>query len=257
MAKVYDAEITGLVILDIPGIEDSIGPIPIGGIHLAEKLEREKKEEAKARIEDLLEKFKQKCEAAGVRYQAAARQGSPSRTIIKESIYFDLVVLGLRTFFHFETSEKYGQSLEKLLRQSITPVYGVPEDVNFKEKPDRKIKDMMAFDGSPLSARAMHRFANAIDPKYYQIFLLNASNDQAEGEMILSRAEEYLKAHHISDIEKLWTDKDIRDVVEAKYDEMDAFVVGAHAREGIFDFLIGSLTKYLVKRAKKPVFIGQ
>ena len=27
--------------------------------------------------------------------------------------------------------------------------------------------------------------------------------------------------------------------------------------EGIFDFLVGSLTKYLVKTARKPVFIGQ
>ncbi len=42
IAKEYDAEVTGLVILDIPGIEDSIGPVPIGGIHLAEKLEKEK-----------------------------------------------------------------------------------------------------------------------------------------------------------------------------------------------------------------------
>ena len=58
VAKIYNAEVTGMVILDIPGIQDSIGPIPIGGIHLAEKLEKEKREEAKQRISLLLDKFK-------------------------------------------------------------------------------------------------------------------------------------------------------------------------------------------------------
>ena len=62
IAKVYDAELTGLVILDIPGIEDSIGPVPIGGLYYAEKLEKEKKEEAQKRIDGLLKNFKKKCE---------------------------------------------------------------------------------------------------------------------------------------------------------------------------------------------------
>jgi len=72
VAKIYDAEITGMVILDIPGIKDSIGPVPIGGIYLAEKLEEENliflglqamidppREEAKEAIK--------KCKTAGIK----------------------------------------------------------------------------------------------------------------------------------------------------------------------------------------------
>ena len=81
---------------------DSIGPIPIGGIHLAEKLEQDKKEEAKARIETLLESFRAKCVSEGVRYKEAERQGSPSEKIIEESIFYDVVVAGLRTYYNFE-----------------------------------------------------------------------------------------------------------------------------------------------------------
>jgi nucleotide-binding universal stress UspA family protein len=258
IAKVYNAEVTGLVILDIPGIEDSIGPIPIGGIHLAEKLEKEKKEEARQRIGHLTDKFRKKCEDEGVAYKEAQRQGSPSTQILNESIYYDLLIVGLRTYFHFETSEKYGSSLDKLLKQSVTPIYGVPENLHLLVKPDRKIKVLMAFDGSPLAARAMQRFSLMITPDLYDITLLNSSDNQDEGEQILIRAEEYLNSHMITNIQKVWTNDNIIDVIKNKYyEEMDGFVVGAHSRDGIFDFLVGSLTKFLVKSAQKPVFIGQ
>ena len=258
IAKEYNAEVTGLVILDIPGIEDSIGPVPIGGIHLAEKLEKEKKEEARLRIEELLQKFKTKCKNEGVAYKEAQRQGSPSKQILDESIYFDLLIIGLRTYFHFETSEKYGSSLATLLKQSVTPIYGVPENLHLMKKPDRKIKVLVAFDGSPLAARAMQRFSLLVNPDLYEITLLNSSHKKEKGEEILARAEEYLNSHNITNIKKICTNDAIIDVIRNDYyDEMDGFVVGAHSRDGIFDFLVGSLTKFLVKSAKKPVFIGQ
>jgi nucleotide-binding universal stress UspA family protein len=258
IAKVYNAEVTGMVILDIPGIENSIGPVPIGGIHLAEKLENEKKEEAKIRIEALLDKFKTKCTEEGVKHREAERQGSPSTQILNESIYYDLLITGLRSYFHFETSEKYGQSLDTLLKESITPIYGVPEKLPFSGIPDRKIRILIAFDGSPLAARAMQRFSYLVSPDLYEITLLNSSDNKEEGEIILSRAEEYLNSHHITDIKKIWTGDNIIKVIENEYYEsMDGFVIGAHSHEGFFDFLVGSLTKFLVKSAKKSVFIGQ
>jgi nucleotide-binding universal stress UspA family protein len=258
IAKEYNAEVTGLVILDIPGIDHSIGPVPIGGIHLAEKLEKEKKEEARVRIDELLKKFRTKCKKEGVSCQEAQRQGSPSEQILNESIYFDLLIIGLRTYFHFETSEKYGSSLTTLLKQSVTPIYGVPKNLHLMTKPDRKLKVLVAFDGSPLAARAMQRFSLLVNPDLYEITLLNSSDKKEEGEEILSRAEEYLNYHNITNIKKVWTNDAIIDVIKNDYyDEMDGFVVGAHSRDGIFDFLVGSLTKFLVKSAKKPVFIGQ
>lgn len=258
IAKVYDAELTGLVILDIPGIEESIGPIPMGGLYYAEKLEKEKKEEAQKRIEGLLKDFEKKCVKEKIKYQVAERQGSPSNQILKESIYYDLVMIGLRTYFNFETSEEYGASLDNLLKESITPIYGIPEIIPFADKPDRKIRILLAFDGSPLAARAMQRFTQLVDPDLFEITLLNASEDREEGDFILTQAEKYLKSHGIKNIKKEWTSENIIDVVEKEYyDKMDGFVVGAHAAEGIFDFFVGSLTKFLVKRGKKLVFIGK
>jgi nucleotide-binding universal stress UspA family protein len=258
IAKVYDAEITGLVILDIPGIMDSIGPVPIGGIHRAEKLEQEKKDEAKQRIESLLKSFKEKCRSEGIRYKEAERQGSPSEKIIEESVYYDVVIAGLRTYYNFETSDTYGQSLDRFLKEAVTPVFGIPENMPVIKNFDRKIKVLIAFDGSLLAARALQRFASLINPKLYDITLFNASDDQVEGESLLKKAEEYLNAHGIENVTKDWVKGDVINIIESDYyDKMDGFVVGAHARSGVFDFLIGSLTKFLVRKADKLVFIGQ
>jgi nucleotide-binding universal stress UspA family protein len=43
LAKQHDAELSGLVVLDIPGIRKSVGPTPAGGSYYAEKLEKRKK----------------------------------------------------------------------------------------------------------------------------------------------------------------------------------------------------------------------
>ena len=66
LAKRHDAEVTGLVVLDIPGIEKSVGPVPIDGLQYAERLEEAKAKEAHERIQALLERFKEKCQKEGV-----------------------------------------------------------------------------------------------------------------------------------------------------------------------------------------------
>ena len=88
IAKQHDAELTGLVVLDIPGIKKSIGPVPLGGFYYAEKLEKEKEREARKRIQKLIAKFREKCTKEGVKYREAETQGSPSEQIVKESIFF-------------------------------------------------------------------------------------------------------------------------------------------------------------------------
>jgi nucleotide-binding universal stress UspA family protein len=257
-AKVSEAELTGLVVIDIPGIEESIGPIPVGGLYYAEKMEMAKKLEASQRVEALLDKFKKKCEDKGIAYREAHTQGYPSTQILKESIFYDMVIIGLRTYFNFTTTEKAGDSLEKILKQAITPIFGVPEKFAFSNDPNSKTNVLIAFDGSPLSARALQRFAQLITPKTMQITLLNSSENREMGEYLLNQAEIYLNAHAIMDVKKEWISDDIKKVITNKYlVDADVFVVGAHAREGLFDFFVGSLTRFLVEQAQKPVFIGQ
>jgi nucleotide-binding universal stress UspA family protein len=258
MAKIYDAQVTGLVVLDIPGIEKSIGPIPAGALHFAEKIELAKKTEASQRIELLMKKFRDICETEGIAFFEAHEQGYPSDQIIEVSKYYDLVLIGLRTFYHFETSNKAGDSLENLLKESVTPVMGVPEKFSLNILGGEKIKVLIAHDGGLQSARALQRFGQLANSFYMDITILNSSQDKQVGNYILDQAEEYLKVRNVANVEKEWTSQDIIQVIQDKYyDSHDAFCVGAHAKEGLFDFKVGSLTRFLVKQGQKPVFIGQ
>jgi len=258
IGKMYDAQITGLVVLDIPGIERSIGPIPVGALHYAEKMELAKKVEASQRIEGLIDKFVTKCENEGVACHEAHTQGYPSDQIINESKYYDLMIIGLRTFFHFETSDMTGDSLDAILSEAVAPILGIPSDFDYDIKSGRKLKVLIAFNGGVQSARALQRFAQLVNPDYMDITIMNSSDNKKEGIYLLDRAAEYLHSRNIREVKKEWTSQDVKKIVKDKYyDTHDVFVVGAHAREGLFDFMVGSLTKYLLREAKKPVFIGQ
>ena len=258
MAKINQAELTGLVVLDIPGIEKSIGPIPLGGLHYAEKIEKAKQKEAADRIRQLQEKFKNICEKEGVSYRLAEQQGSPSERIIQESIFYDAILIGMRTFFHFETQDSPGDSLEKILDETITPVYAVPEKLELPNVPLEKIKVLIAFDGSLPSARALQRFAQLAPVDIFEVRLLISEQDEEKANYYLNEAEAYLKCHNVNNIEKEWIKGHIKEAIDQNYlDWAHVIVVGAHSKAGLFKFSVGSLTQHLIKLAKKPILIGQ
>lgn len=258
IAKQTDAEIEGLAILDAPGIEKSIGPVPLGGTSYAEHLAKFKEEEAHERIQTLLGKFKQTCREQGVRHREAERQGGPSAQIVAESMFYDLVVVGSRTNFEFETGSKPGKTLDHILDHSVTPVLALPKALELPDPSVKKINVLVAFDGSHPSARALHAFAQLAVPDAMDVLLLSSGSNEDEAGELLNRAEAYLKAHGLSRMRKEWTSLEIRDEIREKYlDWPDLFVVGAHAKKGIFDFMLSNLTDYLVKEVEKAILIGQ
>ena len=259
MAKYHNAQLTGLVILDIPGIEKSVGPVPMGASYYAERLEEKHRKIAQERIDKLLSKFKKKCTEAGVKHKEAQNQGSPSEAIIHESIYYDMIIAGLRTHYHFDIEKKEeGESLEKFLAESITPIYGVPKELNIPGLTDGQINALIPFNASLPSARALQRFAQFMIPELTQPRLLISSVDENVAEAALEHAKKYLELHGFKNILTDYTDQDIKKACKESYlDWADVVIVGAHSKRGIFDFMVGSLTSYLIKLDKIPVLIGQ
>ncbi|MGD9900480.1 MAG: universal stress protein [Calditrichaceae bacterium] len=258
LAKNNNAELTGLVILDIPGIEKSIGPVPAGALYYAEKLEKKKEAEAEKRISALLEKFENSCKSSGVKCHLAHSQGSPSERIIAESNYYDAAMVGLRTFYHFQSDDRSGDSLSEILNLSITPIYGVPKTFTVPDIPAEKLKVLLAFDGSLPAARAMQRLAQLAKADLMDVMILTSNEKKETADYYMNNAEAYLRAHNFKNIQKNWITGNIIDAVEKEYlDWAHIVVVGAHSKQGIFDFMLGSLTKFLIKADKKPVIIGQ
>ncbi len=257
IAREHGGELTGLVILDTGAIEKSVGPVPIGGIEYADRIGDHRKKEAAERIESLLEDFRNRCRDAGVAHREAERQGSPSHRIMEESEYYDLVVMGLRTYYHFETQDNAGDSLDKVLDHSAVPILGVPAKVNLDLGGEPPPDILIAFDGSLPSARALHHFCRLWGNHPANVNLLLSDRDENTARHRLGEAEAYLHAQGLDRVKKRWTAEPIIKAVDRRFlGEADLVVAGAHSKKGLLDFMVGSLTRHLIEEAKKPLLIG-
>jgi nucleotide-binding universal stress UspA family protein len=255
LAKRHGAELTGLVVLDIPGIEKTIGPVPLGGLYYVDVLEKSIRQEARKHIQKLLVHFTERCRREEVSHYHAERQGSPSERIIRESMFYDFVIIGLRTYYHFR-ADSPGDSLENIMDHSVTPIYAVPEHATVPSA--GKTKVLTAFNGCLPSARALHRLTQLAFPPTTEVTVLMSDPDKETSRYYLDQAEAYLNAHSIEKVNKEWTSRNIIEAVKDGYlDWPDVIVLGAHCKRRMVDFMLGSLTKYLIEEAKKPLVIGQ
>ena len=256
LAKRQNAEVTGVVVLDIPGIEKSIGPTPLGGIYYASKLEKAKEKRAHEHIQSLLGKFRETCQREGVVHHEAELQGSPSEQILHDSIYYDLVIMGMRTHFHFETEHRPGDSIDRIFSHASTPFMTVPEYFQPKEK----INVLIAFNGSLPAVRAMQGFVHLFEASVFEadITLLMSEMDEKIAKFHLDGASAYLNAHSFRNIKVEQISQDIIEAMDEKYlPWADMVVLGVHSRKGLLDFMLGSLGRHLIKVGTKPLLFGQ
>jgi nucleotide-binding universal stress UspA family protein len=243
LAKSNQATVTGMVVLDTPEITGSGVPShPCNLLDYTKERISERTREAEQAIHDALAKFAYECNEAGVPHSEAEFQGVPGDQIVEASHYFDLLVMGLRTYFHFETQRGSGDSLEKVLDHSPTPVLTLPK---LAKQPLCSI--LIAFDGSLPAVRALHTFAQTTWPEKVDITILMSHKDPDYRSMALAEASAYLRSHGYDAIHTVGTDQDIGTVIDHDYiEKTDLVVAGMHAKKRIKDFFVGSLTKQLI-----------
>lgn len=257
IAKLHDAEVRGLVVLNIPGIEKSIGPVPMGASHYAKVLEHKKIDIAEKVISDSIEIFRYYCEKEGVKHSEHHRQGLPANKILEESKFYDLVCIGMQTNFNLEDDDY--DTFDKILDNSVTPILAVPKDYEIP-KAGVKPKVLICFDGDFPSCQALHRFARLGWglKESLEVKMLMSTDNKKYAEHYFKDAKLYLQSHGFDNISAEYTAEDIIKKVRTDYlDWPDMYVIGAHTDKGIFDFMAGSLMKFLITDSKKPIFLGQ
>ena len=264
LAKHHDASIEGLVVLDVEGIERSVGPVPLGAMRFAKTSIANKEESYHVLMEELLEKFSKRCESAGVRHTEFEMQGTPAEAILHESNYFDCVVVGLRTFFTYESGagadgeygtddDEPGDSLEKIMGQSLAPVFAVP--LNWS--PDNELSALIAVNGSPHSMRALRQFARLYGRCKVKITLMHCSDTGNGSTEMLTKSAALLRAHGFDYVESKTESGDVREVMGSGYCEpFDLIALGANGKGGVVEFFTGSLCRDLIERGDKPLLIA-
>ena len=253
IARTHDAVLTGLVIVDSEGIKGHVAMIKPYQYDYTAQMDKRMEQQAHERVAGLLAGFSEICERDGVRHREAERQGSPSQHIIGEAIYYDLLIMGLRTFYGFETSPRPGDSLEIVLDHCVTPVFAVPEKMNHQEFK----RVVIAFDGTQPAARALHDFVQLASPLDCEVRIVMSRADADEASLHLDQAKNFLHAHDVNVVETIWTPESIiKAMLERYLYDVDLIVLGAHSKNALLDFMIGSLSRTLIEEAKVPLLIG-
>lgn len=245
----YNATITGVAIIDQPGIQSSSGPVPIGGAHYDIKVEDKLLEETQAKAKTILDSFAHTCHERKISAVLHADTGGPVSELIEESKFHDFIVIGKRTSFEYNVNETYG-TLERVLKNGLIPVLAVPDSV-------REIKNVLvAYDNSIPAAKAVHMFLllgiwNACD-----ITLLTVNNDAAAAQELLGNLGGFFESYGI--IPNLVTESGHPDTAVKSYiveNDIDMLVMGAYGRRSVREFFVGSVTQHLIHETEIPLFL--
>ncbi len=249
IAKAQDAIITGVAIIDLPGIKSSSGPVPLGGAHYEVQREEHLLEETQEKAKAILEQFAHTCEARNIKTELHADTGSPFSEIIEESKFHDFTVIGKKSYFGYTDHETFG-TLEKILKNGLTPVLAVPNSV----RPIEKV--LVAYDNSVPAAKVVHMFLLLSIWNTCDITLLHVSENTEAAEKLLDNLSNFFQGYGIQP--NLVIQGGIPDTVIKSYiteNDIDLLVMGAYGRKSVREFFVGSVTQHLIQETDIPLFL--
>ena len=245
----HNATITGVAIIDQPGIRSSSGPVPIGGTHYDVKLEDQLLEKTQAKAKTILDDFARICDDRKINAVLHADTGSPVSELIEESKFHDFIVIGKRTSFEYDTNETFG-TLERVLKNGLIPVLAVEDSV-------REVKKVLvAYDNSIPAAKAVHMFLLLGIWVACDITLLTVNDDAAAAQELLSNLGGFFESYGIKPT--LATESGHPDTVVKSYiaeNDIDMLVMGAYGRKSVREFFVGSVTHHLIHETEIPLFL--
>ena len=249
LALNHNASITGVAIINRPGIQSSSGPIPIGGAHYEVQREEQLLEATEQKAKAILNDFARICDDRKINAVLHADTGSPFSEIIEESKFHDFIVIGKRTFFEYDANETYG-TLERILKNGLIPVLAVPDAV-------REIKKVLvAYDNSIPASKVVHMFLllgiwNACD-----ITLLTVNDSAQAAQELLGNLGGFFESYGIKP--SLATRRGPPDTAVKSYiaeNDIDMLAMGAYGRKSVRKFFVGSVTQHLIQETDIPLFL--
>ena len=250
IAVEHDASLTGVGVIDLPGILRASGPAPIGAMRSDELTEQHHVKEARGIVAQILKDFEGTCREKDIRYSIHSETGTPFREIIEESKFHDFIILGQKTFFRHGVGRERGTTLHRILHNGLTAVFAVPDSV-------REIKKVLvAYDNSVQATKAIQMFLLLHIWNQCDITLLNVNSDAARAKRLLDRLGEYVGRYGIQPAKvhsRGRPDKAILSYIREH--EIDLLVMGAYGKRTASEFVFGSATKSLIDHADIPLFI--
>ncbi len=251
MAKEFNADLTGVGIIDTPWIT-AAQPEPLGGAAYKIHRDYEVIKQTRARIKEMLAEYSAKCKKDGVSCTTVALEGFPATEIEKLSQEHDLILIGRTTGFHFGMDEDSDLTVKHVTRDNPRPVIVVTSaDV-------RGDTVLIAYDGSMQAARALQMYLLLGLAENKRVHILSIGRKQKEADAIAERAHKMCESHGAKvTSEGVASSKPPEEIIKKKSDEVNAvmIVMGAFGHHGLRELFFGSCTEHMMKASKAPLFI--
>jgi nucleotide-binding universal stress UspA family protein len=203
-------------------------------------------------VKELLDAFAVRCTEADVSFNLLEDIGLPYEQILRESQRYDLVLLGHEGHFRFGSGNAPDETLWKLLKRSPRPVVITPP------KLPSGSSVVIAYDGSTQADRALQAFeASGLDLEE-KVWVVTVDDNHEAATRQAERAVEFLRLHGMDAVACARDPGEsfVRTIVdEIQRRNARLLVMGAYGHSSIREFLLGSITKTVLKQSPVPVLL--
>lgn len=259
VARRYDAEVSGLAVVDTGHIAREVGPGgAIGATYYMEQSRQRKVDEAREAGQTLVADFDKAIEEAGVRHGERVEEGVPAERVIEDMKYCDLLVIGRTPHFFYDQPKRETHTLAKIVKRGVSPVLVAGDQYRAVERV------LVAYDGSDPAARTLQRFAQ-LQPfgRELSVELVNVHGGDTKGasrrsELLLRLGCQFLTAHGFERVtETSMADGAPAERLLEQADRVgaDLIVAGAHSVSAVRRMTFGSTTHTLLKTCTIPLFL--
>lgn len=254
LAERLQATVVGMHVVDVVSIEGSGAFLHdvSGSLGFEPYLDFSSKmrDALQARGNMLLEQFMATCNERGVRADTQLSTGIVANEICEQVRTADVVVLGHRGVNERFSTGLLGGTTESVTRKCPKPVLVSPMEFRPITRP------LLAYDGSPRAAAAMHEAAELATALHLPLTVLHVGKDDAAEHRIVDEARRYLATHRVETEVVTRSGYANEAILEALNEgKHDLLIVGAYGHSRIIEMVLGSTTEYVLRNATVPVFL--
>ncbi len=198
----------------------------------------------------ILDQFLASCSERGVRADSQLVSGIVANEICEQARTADLVVVGHRGMNERFSTGLLGGTTESVTRKCPKPVLVSPIEFRPVTRP------LLAYDGSPRAAAAMHEAAELAAALALPLTVLHVGKDDATADRVLDEARRYLASHRVA-AEYVHRPGHANEVILGTLaaGDFDLLVIGAYGHSRIIEMVLGSTTEYVLRNSAVPVFL--
>ncbi|MFO7681853.1 MAG: universal stress protein [Chloroflexota bacterium] len=217
----------------------------------AEELTPEEQERQQEHVASVRAEFTRRCAEAGVRGELAVDWGVASTSILRRSVWADLVVFSLLHPPGDTASARLRSDLTPLLQGCSRPLLVIPKDAD--SNMDRML---LAYDGSPKSEEGLF-VATYRAVKYGFPLVVAVSINERVAVDTVDHARAYLEKHGVQAefVVKVTDDAGAFVLQTAREHQSNLLIMGGFGRQPFWRIVLGSLVDRMLREFPQPLLI--